>query len=256
MDDRSFIFVVVVGTAFVLSMIGIVGFLMIVNTNRRHRYRADLAEAERKRDAEVMKAEREATQHTLQEVGRELHDNVGQLLAVAQMGLSTALDGDAKDGRLVAARDALGQGMEEVRRLAHSLNTDLWQERSLVDAIGAEAERLERVGRIKAHLLLHGEVPALPADVKTVLFRVFQEVVTNAVKHSEADMISITLNGAPHMALTITDNGLGFDPATTARNGGLTTIPRRCALIGFQATCTSAPGKGCTWHITPLTHDH
>ncbi|MBK7620868.1 MAG: hypothetical protein IPJ10_16330 [Flavobacteriales bacterium] len=46
MDNERYIFIVIVGTAFALSMIAIVGFLMIVNTNRRHRYRADLAEAD------------------------------------------------------------------------------------------------------------------------------------------------------------------------------------------------------------------
>ncbi|MBP9178742.1 MAG: histidine kinase, partial [Flavobacteriales bacterium] len=83
MDNERYIFIVIVGTAFALSMIAIVGFLMIVNTNRRHRYRADLAEADLRREGEVMLAEREATEQTLNEIGRELHDNVGQLLTVA-----------------------------------------------------------------------------------------------------------------------------------------------------------------------------
>ena len=61
MDNQAFIFVVVVGTAFVLSLIAIVGFLMVVNTNRRHRHRAELAEADLRRESAVMRAEREAT---------------------------------------------------------------------------------------------------------------------------------------------------------------------------------------------------
>ncbi len=65
MDNERYIFIVIVGTAFALSMIAIVGFLMIVNTNRRHRHRADLAEADLRREREVLRAEREATEHTL-----------------------------------------------------------------------------------------------------------------------------------------------------------------------------------------------
>jgi two-component system, NarL family, sensor kinase len=248
MDDPDrIVFAVVLVTLVILLMMVAMGILMMVNANRRLRHRAQLAELARQHDVEVMHAEREATQQTLREVGRELHDNVGQLLTVAQLGLNNALEEQA-DARLGAARDALDHGIEEVRRLGHSLNSDLWRQRSLADAISAEAERIERVGRVRAHVVVHGELPALPADSSTLLFRVFQEVVNNALKHSGADTISIVLDGQGPL-LTITDNGAGFDAAHTVGNGGLVNIRKRCALIGFDAECISAPGRGCTWRI-------
>ena len=70
-DSSRFIFAVVVATILVLAMVGVMGLLMVVNTNRRHRHRADLAEADLRREREVLRAEREATEHTLVEVGRE-----------------------------------------------------------------------------------------------------------------------------------------------------------------------------------------
>ncbi len=239
---------VIVSTMVLLGMVGFVVLLMVLNTTRRIRHRAELAEAERHREQEVMRAEREAIQHTLRDVGRELHDNVGQLLTVAQMGMDNALQ-EKPDAGLSAARDALEQGVEEVRRLGHDLNSDLWQRRSLADAISAEAERLERVGRMRAHVTVNGPLPVLPPDSSTLLFRVFQEVVNNALKHSKADTISIVLDGRGGPLLTIADNGTGFDAEGTMGNGGLTNIRKRCALIGFEARCSSAPGQGCTWRI-------
>ncbi len=236
-----------VSTAVVLFLMVFLVILMNKNTNRRLRHRAELAELHMQREKEVMSAEREATRQTLQEVGRELHDNVAQLLTVAQLGLNNVLDEATEDPRLSASRDALDQGIEEVRRLGHDLNTDMWQRRSLVDAISATAERIERVGRLRAHVLVRGEWPTLPGDTATILFRVFQEVVQNAVKHSGADTLSITLDVGPPLALTIADNGRGFDPVNTAGNGGLLNIRKRCALIGYNARCSSAPGHGCTW---------
>lgn len=243
---------VIVSTLTILVFVGLVALLLVTNHTRRIRHRAELAELHLQRDQEVMAAEREATQHTLREVGRELHDNVGQLLTVAQMGLNTVLEEAAPDPRLAASRDALDQGVEEVRRLGHSLNSDLWQQRSLADAISAEAERVERVGRVAAHVIVKGTPPELSPDTSTILFRVFQEVVNNALKHSGADTLTITLSGTPTFHLTIADNGKGFDATRTDAHGGLVNIQRRCALVGFTARCTTAPGLGCIWTLEPL----
>lgn len=238
---------IMLATLVVLFFIGLSTLLLVTIHNRRLRHRAELAELRMQRDQEVMSAEREATRQTLHEVGRELHDNVAQLLTVAQLGMNNLLDNGAPDPRLSASRDAVDQGIEEVRRLGHDLNTDLWQDRSLADAISATAERIERVGRLRTHVLVRGELPSLPSDTATILFRVFQEVVQNAVKHSGADTLSITLDAGPPLALTVSDNGRGFDVANTAGNNGLLNIRKRCALIGFRADCTSTPGTGCTW---------
>ena len=161
MDRERYIFIVLVGTAFILSMIGIVGFLMVVNTNRRHRHRAELAEADLRRESEVMQAEREATEQTLNEIGRELHDSVGQLLTVAQMGFLNRLDPALLEEAPVAtAMGALDEGIEEVRRLGRSLNSDLWQERDLVDALEAEAVRIAWRPQQRPASILEFEIPA------------------------------------------------------------------------------------------------
>ncbi len=253
MDDTDRIAIAVIaGTALVLTMIFFVVMLLVVNANRRHKHRAQLAELQLERDRAVMDAEREAIRQTLLEVGRDLHDNVGQLLTVVQLGLNTAIDAGSSGARLSASRDMLEQGIEEVRRLGRSLNMDQWEDRSLVDAIQNEAVRLERVGHVKAHVLLHSDPPELPADSKTILFRVFQEIISNALRHGGADAIHIEIDGA---SIAVSDNGCGFDPDRTERKSGLGNIRKRCALIGFQALCDSAPGTGCRWQIKPLIAD-
>lgn len=251
MTDNDVFVTIVVTCITLLVVMGLVTALLLLNNSRRIRHRAEVAELKQQHDREVMQAEREAVNHTLRDIGRELHDNVGQLLTVAQMGVNTVMD-DRPDGRLDAARDALDQGVEEVRRLGHSLNSDLWRHRSLVDAIGSEAERLERVGRIHAYVEVQGPLPQLSPDSSTVLFRVFQEVVNNALKHSGADVIHIVLDGRGGPLLTVADNGAGFDAERTVGNGGLVNIRKRCALIGYEAACSSTPGQGCTWRIQQL----
>jgi signal transduction histidine kinase len=236
----------------VMTICAFAGFLLVLNNTRRIRHRAELAELHLQREKEVITAEREATRQTLREVGRELHDNVGQLLTVAQLGLNTALEEHA-DARLNASRDALDQGIEEVRRLGHSLDSELGPQRSFADAISHEAERIERVGRVNVHVQVKGMPPDLAPETRTILFRVFQEVMNNAMKHSRADTISVTMDAGPPPLLSISDNGRGFDLEATAGNGGLRNIRHRCMLIGYDASCVSAPGAGCTWTIEQRT---
>ena len=250
-DSSRFIFAVVVATILVLAMVGVMGLLMVVNTNRRHRHRADLAEADLRREREVLRAEREATEHTLVEVGRELHDNVGQLLTVTQMGLHTAQTERPQDQQLSTAMEALAQGIEEVRRLGRALNTDLWKERSLVDALDAEVLRLQRLDRAKVELVVTGDPKDPPSDAKIILFRTCQEILNNTMRHSRATQITIDLSGNQRMQLQIMDNGVGFDTGRVRNGGGLKNIPHRCALIGYHATLQASPGEGCIWTLTP-----
>jgi len=252
MDAERISLTVAASTLLIVLILGVVVALLIMNNTRLIRHRAELAELKQQHDRAVMEAEREAVRHTLREIGRELHDNAGQLLAVAQLGINTAIgDGGAGNTTLTAARDALEEGVEEVRRLGHDLNTDMWQQRSLADAISAEAERVERVSRVRVHLHVVGTPPALEPDTSTVLFRVFQVILANALKHSGADRIDITLESEPRFSLTIADNGRGFDPATVTAHAGLLNIHKRCALIGWAAHCSTAQGNGCAWHLQP-----
>lgn len=224
--------------------------LFILNHNRRIKHRAEVAELKLTRDRAVMEAEREAQQQTLQSVGRELHDNLGQLLTVAQLGLDPLLEERPGDRRVKAVMNTLEQSIEEVRRLGRSLNTDLWDHRSLTDAITAEAVRIERAGIAQVRLLLRHEPEAMPADVKTILFRTFQEIVNNALKHARGAVIDVTLETAPRFTLTIADNGPGFAPDAVERGSGLANIRRRCEVIGYTAELSTSPGAGCTWRIT------
>ncbi|MBL7951132.1 MAG: hypothetical protein JNM62_05380 [Flavobacteriales bacterium] len=243
--------IILASTAIVLFFLGLVVTLLLLNNTRRIRYRAELAELRVRYDREVMAAEREAVQQTLHDLGREMHDNVGQLLAVAFIGMQLA-EREKPEVDLRGPMDALTRSMDEVRRLGHDLNTDLWHDRSLAEAISAEAARLERVVRIQASVLVYGPLPTLAPDTSMVLFRVFQEVVQNALKHGVPSTLTFTLDGRGGPLLTVADDGIGFEPANTNGHGGFVNIHKRCGVIGYSATCTTAPGKGCTWRFQQL----
>lgn len=243
---------VLVSCLSIFLVLSLVVALLVISSNRQTRHRAELASAELQRERDVMKAEREAVQHTLHEVGMELHDNVAQLLSTVQFGLTTALNEDPRNGFVNSAYESVLQALGEVRRLSHTLSTDMWRNRTLGEAIGIEARRLQRLGTMQVHVDVIGELPALSIEMNTALYRVFQEVVNNAIKHSGADRLEVTLSAMPLFNLTIADNGKGFDPLTNRSGNGMANITRRCDNIAFRAVCTSSPGQGCTWRFQEL----
>lgn len=249
MDDQErLVFAVVVVTAIILVMLGAMTVLMVVNAQRRLKYEAELAAEKQKLEQEQTKAEREAVQETLRSVGSELHENIGQLMSTALLGVQQEADLHGPSPLLDAIEEGLQRGVHDVRALSKSLNVELWKNRSLAEAIESEVQRLERVLRMNARLELIGEVPILKPETSVILYRVFQETVTNAIKHSGTGNIHITLQGSPFV-LTVSDDGHGFDPATVKESNGFTNLRRRCSLIGFTAECTTALGKGCTWRF-------
>jgi signal transduction histidine kinase len=89
----------------------------------------------------------------------------------------------------------------------------------------------------------------LPSETETTLYRIAQEALTNAGRHSQATRVDVILERRDlQVVLIIEDNGVGFDPSrTNDRLGfGLTGMQERAALVGAQLQIESAPGEGTT----------
>jgi len=248
-DNVDLLWTVLAGTVIVALLMGFVVLLLVLNNARRIRHRAELAELKGQQAHMLMEAEREATQHTLRVMGRELHDNIGQLLFLGQYALSEHIEASGNSDKLTVARDALDRGLQEARRLGQDLNTELWRERSLEQAIRTEADRIARVARVQVEVCCDEDLPVLDADTKVMLFRLYQVILTNAIRHSGCAHITIELRKGLGLELLVRDNGKGFDPQSVEAHAGLKNIHTRCALIGYRALCNTAPGAGCTWHL-------
>jgi len=246
----SITFAILASTALLLGLLGLAAFLLVLNNNRRQRHTASMAELRLKHRQMVADAEREAVRHSMRDIGRELHDHVRQLLSVAQLGLEEMRVERPTDARIEGVDKALKQGMDEVERLGQSLDTELWGTRSLADAINDDVERLGRVGGIRPQVRTAGSIFQLPTDSTTILYRIFQEVVTHALKHGRADTLSITLAG-PGFSLSIADNGNGTRLSEPMAPDELASIRARGDIIGFEVDHRSTANGGTTWELRP-----
>lgn len=183
-------------------------------------------------------------------VARELHDDIGQQLAILSVDLDAlTFDQTPVDPReLTRAQARVHSIVSSVHELSLKLHPAKLQLLGLVAALGSL--RYEFSPQLIA--FSHRDVPqAIDSDVSLCLFRVAQEALRNAVTHSGAEHVLMDLTGASAgLALTVTDDGHGFDVATLNGGLGLTSMKERIESIGGVLDIDSASGSGTRLTVT------
>lgn len=189
-------------------------------------------------------------------LARDLHDTVGQTLTVLAINLSltrTSIEaGDARAARdrLADSRSQVEEMMSRIREVISELRPPLLDEQGLASTLHWYAEQFETRTGIDTRVVVEGSRAPLGTAVRTVLFRIAQEALTNAAKHAEPDLVQIELRPiAGRFRLTISDDGTGFDPGARAsrppRLGlGLVGMRERAEAVGGTFEIESAPGAG------------
>ncbi len=193
-------------------------------------------------------------------IAREVHDEIGGLLTAIKMDLAWLKERLPKTKKLLTDKtttieNLVDKAMTAARNLAHSLRPGYLDSFGIVAAIEMEACEFEQRTGIKC-LLTHNDEEMeidLHPDVSIAMFRIFQESLTNIMKHAQASEVRILIQNSPdNIELTISDNGRGFsqDARLKPRSFGLRGIQERVAHFGGQVTFISAPGQGTTVSVT------
>jgi signal transduction histidine kinase len=178
-------------------------------------------------------------------IARELHDELGQLLTGIKLDFSATLrrlrelktPGDVVD-KLQSAMGQVDIGIAMVRRIASDLRPAALDHRDLGGAIEDEARRV--AARSGLHIRVTNRVEAnVPPELATAAFRIFQEALTNAVRHARAT----TSRG--HLHLVLRDNGIGMSLDAPAGDAlGLLGMRERARSVGGELDIRSRPGRG------------
>lgn len=196
-------------------------------------------------------------------IARELHDEIGQALTALVMQLGGVVaslppEAAALRDRLAGIREKTSQTVGEVRRLMLNLRPAVLDDLGLVPAIRWYADAYLHPAGIEAQVSVAGldENGRLPEHLELAAFRLTQEALTNVVRHARATRVTIALgrvNGS--LALSIRDNGVGFDIERRTRPGqrggwGLVGMRERAALLGGSVGVASQPGDGTHVSVT------
>lgn len=196
-------------------------------------------------------------------IARELHDDIGQRLAVLSMQMHRAGKPVSNSpGRTHPSLEDLTANMNEIAKrvseISHGLHSSVLDYLGLRTAILHEVQEFERHHRIKTSCEFEGLPEKLDGTLGLSLFRVVQEALHNVAKHSEATAVSVKLSGkGQQIMLEIQDNGRGFDveQAKLAAGLGLISMNERINLLGGKFETRSALGQGTTITATVINPD-
>ena len=199
--------------------------------------------------------EREAAQQERNRLAHELHDTLAQSLAemLAKLDLLAkrlgSFDADA-EREVTAMRGEAQTMLDELRRSLLRLRPGELEKRSLAAAMASVLELLETEHGIKTSLELVGPVGALPSEIETTVFRIFQEAVTNARKHAGAAAVTVTLRVGEGLVLSIEDNGAGFVASGRSEGFGLRGMRERAEEIGGRLIVSSTANRGTSVNLS------
>ena len=190
------------------------------------------------------------------EIGKELHDNINQILSTTKLYLELAKN-DHKERLNLISRSAenIHEAIHEIRNISRSLVPASIGDLGLQDSIADLVESVKTTRAIHVEFYPVGNFDERISDKeKLMLFRIIQEQVNNVLKHSGARNLIIELileETENRIELNITDDGKGFHPENVKNKKGLglSNIMSRADLFGGKVTIMSSPGKGCKLRV-------
>jgi signal transduction histidine kinase len=194
-------------------------------------------------------------------IARELHDDINQRIALLTVQLkqwtkhppSSEANVRKHIGSVCEQLTDLGN---DIQALSHRLHSSKLEYLGIVVAAGSFCKELSEQQKVEIEFSQTGIPHSLPKEIALCLFRVLQEALQNAVKHSGARQFRVELHGTSGtIDLTVNDLGVGFDQEQVLerRGLGLISMRERMQLVGGQFSIESKPGSGTTIHArTPL----
>lgn len=186
-------------------------------------------------------------------VARDLHDEVNQSLTGLLLRLEAAREAAPPEleAELEETKALANQAMRELLSLARQLRPTALDDLGLAAAVAGQVEQLAR-GEIAAEFAADGDLSDLDDDAQLVVYRVVQEALSNAARHSGANRIDVRLRRAARggVELEVSDDGRGFAFDEAERGLGIAGMRERALLIGGELTIESRPQHGTTVRLT------
>lgn len=198
---------------------------------------------------QLVQATIEGQEKERREIGKELHDNIGQQLTTIKLFLDfakTSADETTLEMVNMALKGVAGV-INEVRAMSRSLVPYTLKDLGLIDSITELIDSLERTQSLKIEFAHFGfNENLLPENQKLALFRIIQEQMNNVIKHAQAKNVTVKILATTSgTILEIRDDGSGFDSKKIRKGLGFINIRNRAELFNGKAEIQSKPGQGC-----------
>jgi signal transduction histidine kinase len=206
-------------------------------------------EAEARHQLQLSEVQLEMQLQTMQNIGREIHDNVGQKLTLASLytqQLAHENQAPIVLGTIQKISNIINQSLYELRQLSKSLTNDIIENNNLHTLLKIECDRFNELKKCSVNFVSNSKLPDLDYQKRSILLRITQEFMQNSTKHSDCKTITIALNYSNGLLqILLEDDGKGFDINNKNNGGiGLINIKKRAELIGATHTFINKKSLG------------
>lgn len=229
---------------------GIFGLVLaLTDITERKRLESQLERERIEKQQEIADAVITAEENERQEIGRELHDNIQQILVSARLFLSMINKMDISESGysfLQQSSQMILSAINEIRDLSHSMITPFVEKTTLKEAIEKIVLNTSYTSGIKISMEVVGlDEEKLSEKLRLTTYRIIQEQFSNILKYAKASAVLLKLvQDNENLTLTIHDNGVGFDTSKKAKGIGLMNIKTRASLFNGEVNIRSSPGQG------------
>lgn len=257
--DFSDIQLIVIGSTLIF-LIGAVFLLIYVNVynEKKKKHMEEKQVLEQSFKNQLLQSQIEVQEATFSSLGKELHDNVGQLLGTAKMLIGVSQRNlSASADTIRTADETLSKAIHELRSLSKTLNKEWLEQFDFKQNLQTEINRINTAGIVRLSLIDTASHIDLSPEEQIILFRIVQEAIQNALKHAEATAIIIqSANNDEGLDITITDNGKGLDLTHSPAGVGIMNMKHRIAILkGNIHWKPVTPGTSVVIHlpVQPVT---
>ncbi len=253
------VLIILSGTIVLTATSLLVIFIMLRLKKNRKKHYSEINDLTSSFEQALLQTQLEIQEQTLKTISQEIHDNVGQVLSLAKLNLGTFEDTEStyNQTKINDTKQLVSKAINDLRDLSRSLHGDKITELGLQESISNELKILQNTGQYKTELKIIGDGYKLEPQKEMVLFRIFQEAINNAIKHSKARNINVQLEYDPAMfILMIKDDGVGFNATDldSSQTGiGLKSMQNRAKLIGGVISINSSENNGTSISIEVQT---
>jgi signal transduction histidine kinase len=240
------IFVVLSGIVLLIMVIGIFAFIFQYS-KRRYLHIKEKETIIEVHKHELLTTQLESQQQTMQHIGREIHDSVGQKLTLASIYSKQLAAGPKPDDgkKIIAISNIIDESLAELRQLSKTLTNPEIADKGLYELLYEEAKRITISGACYMEVENNVGNIYLQQPEKNILFRLLQEFIQNSLKHSGCRKIKIILSKEnENLIITATDDGKGFDTSAVADGIGLQNMKRRAEQLNASMHLFSQKNKG------------
>ena len=202
---------------------------------------------------ELAKSQVEIQEQTMNYIGQELHDDLGQKLSVARL-MTNKISLSEDHDRLEIADEInllLGDCIQDIRNLSKVFITKQVKQFGFIESLEREIFRIKRLDLMNVDYQNNNQDLKMASDHALILFRIVQECINNVIKHSRSKEMKLLVEDSPKIIkIMINDDGVGFNLETENDGSGLRSMASRAQLIDAELHISSVENQGTKVTIT------